>query len=127
MLKRPDKGVKRDLIEVPEFIIDGMDKNASMWLNFPDMPFSKQDVVLAVTDKVIGAAYPMYFPPGKKNLFPLMVQMNKDFVEFSIAYYCFKLNTVFTVSEHLAPNDVIGNPVEPFSIIKAEMKAHAPS
>lgn len=123
------------LLTVPPFVVEGMDNNACMTLKFVDIPYSKLDTVLAVSgDIIVGYAKAMFFcyqdkelNEYKYNLFPLTVQMHGSPTLFDVHYYSFKLNKVLVLrGQHLMADEYFVNPLNPITILRAEMIEHEP-
>ena len=123
------------LLTVPPFVIENMDDNASITYKFENVPLSKLDRIIAVSgDIIVGYASPMFFCHQDKHLveykyylFPLTVQMHGSPTLFDVHYYSFKLNKVLVLrGQHLMADEYFVNPLNPITILRAEMIEHEP-
>jgi len=134
-LKVPIKpGKTEKQIQVPEFVIEGSDKTACLWLKFLKMPFSRKDTVIIrdINRDVVGKGNFLLFEAVvngaeySHNLFPIVVQMYEDEMYTDLYYYSFKLNKVFVFNMSVVVDS--GNlysPIEPLTIHRTEMREHA--
>ena len=125
-LKTPVKPGKEQALVIPDIVLSMFEENASLWLEFKDIPFSRSDVVIAKDgEEFVGVAYPLYFKLTRTNLFPLMVQVDGDYTSFQLLYYSMKLNKVYVLSMDIWADDIIGTPTEPVIISKHEMSEYS--